>query len=84
MGIYLPKSIEYDPNRNARITLLHYEDGEKRYILHPINLALNSKIISDFDAPIFVGNAMPLIKIPLGAEIHNIEFRVRTRFKLSF
>jgi large subunit ribosomal protein L2 len=68
-------SIEYDPNRNARIALLHYEDGEKRYIIHPRNLNLGETIISDLNAPILVGNALPLRNIPLGAEIHNVEFQ---------
>lgn len=66
-------SIEYDPNRNARIVLLHYEDGEKRYIIHPLGLKIGDKVISDFSAPIKVGNALPLTKIPLGVEVHNIE-----------
>lgn len=61
--------------------MLRYEDGEKRYILYPLNLTLNSKIVSDFNAPVSIGNAMPLSKVPLGAEVHNIEFRVRSEFK---
>jgi large subunit ribosomal protein L2 len=68
-------SIEYDPNRNARIALLRYEDGEKRYILHPRGLNLGEMLISDLNAPILVGNALPLRNIPLGAEIHNVEFQ---------
>lgn len=68
-------SIQYDPNRNARIALLHYEDGEKRYIIHPRNLKLGEMVISDLNAPILVGNALPLRNIPLGAEIHNVEFQ---------
>nr|ALO21397.1 ribosomal protein L2 [Golenkinia longispicula] len=68
-------TIEYDPNRNARIALLLYEDGEKRYILHPRGLNLGETVISDIYAPIFVGNALPLRNIPLGAEIHNVEFQ---------
>jgi large subunit ribosomal protein L2 len=68
-------SIEYDPNRNARIALLRYEDGEKRYILHPRNLNLGEMVISDLNAQILVGNALPLRNIPLGAEIHNVEFQ---------
>lgn len=76
-GYYnLLNSIEYDPNRNSRIALLKYEDGEKRYILHPFSLMIDTKVISDFDIPVSVGNAMPLSKIPLGTEIHNIEFQV--------
>ena len=66
-------SIEYDPNRNARIALLHYQDGEKRYILHPRNLQINDSIISGDNVPIEVGNALPLSQIPLGTAVHNIE-----------
>lgn len=69
-------SIEYDPNRNSRIALLFYEDGEKRYILHPRSLEVGEKVISDFKVPIKIGNALPLNKIPLGTNIHNIEFQV--------
>lgn len=69
-------SIEYDPNRNARIALIFYSDGEKRYILHPRNLLVGDTVISDFDASIKVGNALPLNKIPLGTYVHNVEFRV--------
>lgn len=68
-------SVEYDPNRNARIALLHYEDGVKRYILHPRGLNPGEIIISDLNAPILVGNSLPLRNIPLGAEIHNVEFQ---------
>nr|YP_009314155.1 Ribosomal protein L2 [Izziella formosana]SCW22409.1 Ribosomal protein L2 [Izziella formosana] len=66
-------SIEYDPNRNARIALVHYQDGEKRYILHPRSLEINSIIMSGPEAPIEVGNALPLYCIPLGTAVHNIE-----------
>lgn len=69
-------SIEYDPNRSARISLLHYQDGEKRYILHPRYLGVGDTVISDFEVPIKLGNALPLNKIPLGTEVHNVEFRV--------
>nr|AYQ94817.1 ribosomal protein L2 [Follicularia botryoides] len=68
-------TIEYDPNRNARIALLRYTDGEKRYILQPRGLSVGDVIISDLQAPILVGNALPLRNIPLGAEIHNVEFQ---------
>lgn len=68
-------SIEYDPNRNARIALLHYQDGDKRYILHPLGLALGETIIASPDALISLGNALPLAKIPLGTEVHNIELQ---------
>jgi large subunit ribosomal protein L2 len=66
-------SIEYDPNRNARIALLYYQDGEKRYILHPAGLNVGTIITSGADAAIEVGNALPLSKIPLGTTIHNVE-----------
>lgn len=67
--------IEYDPNRNARIALLRYEDGEKRYIIHPRGLNLGDIIQSDLTAPILIGNSLPLRNIPLGAEVHNVEFQ---------
>ncbi|MEB3343579.1 50S ribosomal protein L2 [Okeania sp.] len=66
-------AIEYDPNRNARIALLHYQDGEKRYILHPVGLEIGTIIISGVNAPLEVGNALPLSQIPLGTDVHNIE-----------
>jgi len=66
-------SIEYDPNRNARIALLHYEDGEKRYILHANNVNVGDKIMSGTEASLSIGNSLPLEKIPLGTSIHNIE-----------
>ena len=66
-------SIEYDPNRNARIALIHYLDGEKRYILHPKNLTVSDTIVSGSGSPISLGNALPLEEIPLGTSIHNIE-----------
>jgi len=66
-------SIEYDPNRNARIALLNYQDGEKRYILHPLGLKVGEILISSPDATISIGNALPLAKIPLGTEVHNVE-----------
>src|SRR5213595_2468764 len=68
-------AIEYDPNRSARIALLHYADGEKRYILAPDGLAVGTTITSGPEADILVGNALPLIKIPLGTTIHNIELK---------
>lgn len=70
-------SIEYDPNRNSRILLLHYQDGEKRYILQPRDISVGDTVIADFNAPIKVGNCLPLNKIPLGIQIHNIEFQSR-------
>lgn len=66
-------SIEYDPNRNARISLLHYKDGEKRYILCPAGLTVGATVVSGPDAPLEVGNALPLHRIPLGTMVHNIE-----------
>lgn len=67
------ETIEYDPNRNAHISLVKYEDGEKRYILHPLNLAIGDKVIASAQAEIQVGNALPLSVIPVGIEVHNIE-----------
>ena len=66
-------SIEYDPNRNVRIALLNYNDGEKRYILHPKNLFVGSKIISGPNSAIETGNCLPLKDIPLGTFVHNVE-----------
>jgi large subunit ribosomal protein L2 len=66
-------SIEYDPNRNARIALIHYVDGEKRYILHPKNLTIGNSIISGSGSSLNFGNTLPLEEIPLGTLIHNIE-----------
>jgi len=68
-------SIEYDPNRSARIALLHYVDGEKRYILAPVNLKVDDVVESGPDADIKPGNTLPLSNIPLGTQIHNIELR---------
>ncbi len=69
-------SIEYDPNRSARIALLHYADGEKRYILWPVGLAVGDTVISSSKADIKPGNALPLRQIPLGTTIHNVELKV--------
>ena len=69
-------AIEYDPNRNARIALVEYQDGEKRYILAPLGVQVGTEIISGSDSPIEVGNALPLQNIPLGETVHNIELRV--------
>jgi len=68
-------TIEYDPNRSARIALLNYADGEKRYILQPIGLSVGMQVIAGPEADILVGNALPLKNIPLGTTIHNIEMR---------
>jgi large subunit ribosomal protein L2 len=69
-------SIEYDPNRSARIALLHYADGEKRYILAPVGLKVNDIVESGPNADIKPGNSLPLSHIPLGTQIHNIEMRL--------
>jgi large subunit ribosomal protein L2 len=66
-------SIEYDPNRNARIALINYLDGEKIYILHPKNLSVGDSIFSGSGSPLNLGNALPIEEIPLGTSIHNIE-----------
>jgi large subunit ribosomal protein L2 len=65
--------IEYDPNRTARIALLHYADGEKRYILAPVGVKVGDQLISGPGSPIRIGNALTLREIPLGTQIHNIE-----------
>jgi large subunit ribosomal protein L2 len=66
-------SIEYDPNRNANIALVNYDDGEKRYILHPENLQIGDTIFSGKNIDIQIGNSLPLEAIPVGTDIHNIE-----------
>ena len=66
-------AIEYDPNRNARIALINYRDGEKRYILHPKNLEIGDTIMSGTGSILKVGNTLPITEIPLGTSIHNIE-----------
>src|SRR5499427_9929057 len=68
-------TIEYDPNRSARIALLSYADGEKRYILQPDGLKVGQKVLSGPDADILVGNALPLHNIPPGTTIHNVELK---------
>lgn len=68
-------SIEYDPNRSARIALLHYADGEKRYILAPDGLKVGSSIMSGENAEIKIGNALKLKDIPLGSFVHNVEMK---------
>jgi large subunit ribosomal protein L2 len=68
-------SIEYDPNRTARIALLHYADGEKRYIIAPVGLEVGRAVMSGPDADILVGNALPLRNIPPGTVVHNIELK---------
>jgi large subunit ribosomal protein L2 len=68
-------SVEYDPNRSARIALLHYRDGEKRYILAPLGLRVGDVLLAGPDAEIRPGNALPLTNIPLGTVIHAIELK---------
>src|SRR5271165_3255024 len=68
-------AIEYDPNRSSRIALLHYADGEKRYILQPDGLKVGQKVMSGPQADILVGNTLPLKNIPPGTTIHNIELK---------
>ena len=68
-------AIEYDPNRSARIALLFYADGEKRYMLAPLGLKVGDTVVSGPDAPIRNGNALPLRNIPTGSQIHNVELR---------
>jgi large subunit ribosomal protein L2 len=69
-------TVEYDPNRTARIALLHYADGEKRYILCPQGIKVGDQVAAGEDVEVNVGNALPLRKIPLGTIVHNIELRV--------
>lgn len=69
------KTVEYDPNRSARIALVEYTDGEKRYIIAPAGIKVGQVIMSGSGAPIEIGNALPLSEIPLGSIIHNIELR---------
>lgn len=66
-------TVEYDPNRNANIALVQYKDGEKRYILHPKDLKIGSKIISGDNVDIKVGNALALKNVPIGIGVHNVE-----------
>jgi len=67
--------IEYDPNRSAHIALISYADGEKRYILAPANIEVGQTVMSGPEADILPGNALPIVNIPLGTEVHNIEMR---------
>lgn len=69
-------AIEYDPNRSARIALIHYADGEKRYILSPHGLKVGDTVVSDQQGDISPGNAMPLSAVPLGTWVHNIELQI--------
>jgi large subunit ribosomal protein L2 len=69
------EKIQYDPNRNADLALILYEDGDRRYILAPKGLEQGRKVIASEEAPLEVGNALPLAKIPAGTEVHNIEIK---------
>ena len=68
-------AIEYDPNRSSRIALLHYADGEKRYILAPLGLQVGDQVMSGTEAEVRVGNALPLRNIPVGLTVHNVELQ---------
>lgn len=76
-------SIEYDPNRNARLALILYRKGEKKYVLAPRGLQVGQTIVAGFRVPIKVGNALPLWKIPSGTSVHNVEFYPGSGGKLS-
>lgn len=69
-------TIEYDPNRNARIALINYADGEKRYIIAPLDLKVGDIVVSGPDADIKTGNCLPLKNIPLGTTVHNVEMKI--------
>ena len=70
------REIEYDPNRSARIALVQYEDGEKRYILHPKGLKVGDTVVSGPGSDVRTGNAMPLREVPLGTAVHNVELKI--------
>ena len=70
------REIEYDPNRSARIALVEYQDGEKRYILHPKGLAVGDTVVAGPGSDIRTGNAMPLREVPLGTNVHNVELKI--------
>ena len=76
-------SIEYDPNRSANIALINYADGEKRYIIAPLNLKVGDKVESGVNADIKVGNALPLENIPVGTLVHNVEMKPGAGAKLA-
>ena len=69
-------TVEYDPNRSANIALLHYDDGEKRYILWPHGLKVGAEVLAGEHAPVNLGNALPIQQIPVGTIIHNIELKI--------
>ena len=66
-------TVEYDPNRSSFISLIYYEDGEKRYILYPSKLLVGDNVISGENVPLKVGNSLPLKSIPAGYNVHNVE-----------
>jgi len=68
-------AIEYDPNRSANLALIHYADGEKRYILHPRGLEVGATVMAGEDADVTLGNSLPLERVPLGTVVHNIELK---------
>src|SRR5687767_15246251 len=68
-------ALEYDPNRSANIALIHYADGDKRYILAPVGLGVGDTIEAGPEADVKPGNALPLMRIPLGTTIHNVELK---------
>src|SRR6478752_3879549 len=70
------KEIEYDPNRSARIALVEYADGERRYILHPKGLKVGDSVVSGPGSDIRTGNTLPLSEVPLGTSVHNIELKI--------
>ncbi len=70
------REIEYDPNRSARIALVEYTDGEKRYILHPRGLAVGDTVVSGPGSDVRTGNTLPLREVPLGTDVHNVELKV--------
>src|SRR3954447_23954699 len=70
------REIEYDPNRSARIALVEYADGERRYILHPKGLKVGDSVVSGPGSDIRTGNTMPLAEVPLGTEVHNVELKI--------
>mmetsp|Transcript_8517 Transcript_8517/g.29819 ORF Transcript_8517/g.29819 Transcript_8517/m.29819 type:complete len:250 (-) Transcript_8517:699-1448(-) len=71
------QQIEYDPNRTARIALIEYGDGERRYILHPVGLQVGDKVLASEAAPNAIGNCLPIMNVPLGIAVHNVELTPR-------
>lgn len=76
-------ALEYDPNRTARLALIHYKDGEKRYILAPVGLKVGDSIVASDKADIQIGNALPMKNIPAGTSLHNIEIKLGAGGKLA-